>query len=309
MLEALLDWKKTCAYARCSEESRATLKKRTAEMVRKVRGNGWRDKWFRANEGSREMGGTVPLGWHLFEAHMGGCRKAERNSQQKTAYKDDLFQRLEKADRPEDACWASVFGYFRSAVKDIVQKEVTAITFPEARSERGRYVPYDENDKNSASSARTQGEVAELEKIAVLDDVLDGMDILEVQHDKDLEARLSDEFVDDAFGELSSRGKLIVYFRLHDVTLNRLPLGNPAVQRAAGTHRFQALYDDVRTLREKLFTLAKSRLKTDSMINSDIHPYECMLLAKMLLIAMLPKINAWAEAENLPRPPFLAGNE
>ncbi len=281
-------------------------------MVRKVRGNGWRDKWFRMNDLPCRFDENVPLGWHLFEAHMGGSRKADRDLEQKTSYKDRLFQHLAKADKPENACWAAVFMYFREAVKQIVNEEVTAITFPESRNERGTYVPYDESDKSPAYSARTQGEVAEVERIGSQDDIPTEMGFL-VSHedededeDEDLKRRVSGDLVTHVFQGLSSREKLIVYFLLHKVTLNRIPLDNPVVQSAAGTHRFQALYDDVKKLSAKLLTVAHSCLKTDYMRDANVNPdpYETLLLRKMLRRALMPKINAWAEAENLPQPPF-----
>ena len=275
-------------------------------MVKKARGNGWRDKWFRTNDGPREVGPEVPLGWHLFEAHMTGCRKAERNSEQRTSYKDHLFEHLAKADQPERACWSAVFMYFREAVKEIVNKEVTAITFPEKSMERGRYVPYEEN---SGSAPQTQIEIAEIEGIAAQDGILWGMGVIEEHSDEDLRKFLSDDLLKYALGELNSREKLMIYFLQHEVTLNRIPFDNAAVQSAAGTKRFQVLYDDVKKLSEKLFQFSKSLLTTDKMIDSDVDTYECRLLVAMLLKVLLPEINKWAVAENLPQPPFFLGNK
>jgi hypothetical protein len=94
------------------------------------------------------------------------------------------------------------------------------------------------------------------------------------------------------------------FFVWHHVGLSNIPLGNPCVQKAAGTKRFQAFYEEVERLAHKLTILARSRLRTGSMGDADVDPYECLLLVKMLLRALMPKINAWAEAENFPQPLF-----
>jgi len=40
------------------------------------------------------------------------------------------------------------------------------------------------------------------------------------------------------------------------------------------------------------------------MTPADVDPYEVLSVLQLLFKKLVPKINAWAEAENLPQPPF-----
>jgi len=235
-------------------------------------------------------------------------RKVEADQGQSTSYKDWMFQRLAEAENPHNACWRAVETRLLSALKEIVRDEVTAVTFPDSAEKRGAYVPYDKGVFESSETVKTQSEQAETEKNWGADEILGGI-ALQLGGDEDLERLLSDNLVDYAFAELEPRQKLILFFRQHEVRLNRIPFDNSTVREVAGTGRFQALYDEVDRIRDVLLNLAKSFLKTSTMSDADVDPYETMLLVKMLLKALMPKINDWAQAENLPHPPFFEGNK
>lgn len=296
MLEALLDWKRTCAFARCTEESQGTLRTGVGKMVVKLRANGWTDKWFHANQSADGAGGRVPLAWHVFESYMTSRHRLKADQAQGTVYKDWMFQILAAADDPAKACWRAVSTRLLSALKEIVRTEVTAVTFPDDHKNKGTYEPID----GVAPAEGHLDEDADLPGSDLLGSVTAG----ETAGEEDLVRLVSDSFADYVLGDLDPRQKLILYFRAHEVSFNRIPFALPAVRRLADTARFQTLYASVKPLQDKLAGFAAARLQTEAMTPADVDPYEVLSVLQLLFKKLVPKINAWAEAENLPQPPF-----
>jgi hypothetical protein len=290
MLEALLDWKKTCAFALCNEESQATLRSNTKALTKEVRKNGWTDKWFKSNQIKDYEPEGVPVAWHMFEAYMTKRRAVVAGQGQGTVYKDWMFELLAHAECPEKACWNLVRTRFLSALKEIVNTEITVVTFPDKHTDRGSYVSYDEPVSEEGHACKGES--------------LPDLGSVEPYNDVDLERLVSADSVQYAFKGLDDRQRTLLFFRLCGITLNRIPFDNDVACRLLRTRRFQGLYEVEREVRASLLEVAKSLLKTGTTKDSDIEPFEIMLLAKMLLMALTPKIREWAIAENLPQPSF-----
>jgi hypothetical protein len=309
MLNALLEWKATCAFARCSEESQLKLRELSKQWGqaprRKGSGeaaqfNGWGAWWIRVNEPApgSNAGPRVPIVWAVFESHMTSSGKVQRGESQSVCYKDQMFQSLAVARNPTALLWSYGHKAFHSALREIVNKETwSSFGKKEVRDEHGGAVIHADPDDSGANQAQTLATPGGWLWEPPLDDA------------PDIAARLTDDFLEYAYGELSDRQKVMCFYVSIGVGFSVIPLDDPAVQRAAGTRRFQALYEEAEPFSERLITLAKSRLKTDAMGDADVDPYDAMLLVRMLLRALIPKIKEWAEAENFPQPPFSRGNK
>jgi hypothetical protein len=204
-----------------------------------------------------------------------------------------MFQSLAVARNPAALLWSYGHKAFHSALREIVSKETWSnFGSKKAREVHGLTVvhasPDDDGPGEQRSGVKKGGWLWE----PPLDDA------------PDIAALLNDDFLEYAFGEISGRQRVMCFFLWHDVGLSAIPLDHSSVRKAAGTKRFKAFYEEAEPLSHRLTILAKSRLKTGSMSDADVDPHEALLLVRMLLRALMPKINAWAEAENLPQPPF-----
>jgi hypothetical protein len=303
MLAALLDWKKTCAYVRCGQDSQEKLSKQSRYWVGTLRRkNGWTDKWFQSNEAEYESekiydpsAPRVPLGWHVFESYMTSRRTIVAEPHEGAVYKDHMFKRISGA--ADLAAAFSRAGYYRmlSALKEVIKIEGFTVTYP------------DENkDKNNVRYVALTPENPDVPGMGM---------VVDSDDEKDLSPLLTEEFISYVFDglNLTHRQRSVIFFSANNVTFSDERLREKAVTRLTGTESKTVLYDSFKSLslslKNALSSEARKRLAGSKGNLGNVDPYEVAILSKMLLPRLAAKCSEWAKEQGLWAALFLPGNK